>query len=69
VNSDALEGRKRWSLKMQLKAEIVSTQMHLEAGIARDGISMWRPRSSELTDAVGGHNPASLEIHPDAENK
>jgi len=36
--------------------------MHLEAGIERVWRCIWRPRSSELRDAFGGRDRASLEM-------
>jgi hypothetical protein len=35
--------------------------MHLEAGIERVWRCNWRPRLSELRDALGGHYEAGLE--------
>jgi hypothetical protein len=35
--------------------------MHLEAGIERVWKCNWRPRLSELRDALGGRDRASLE--------
>jgi len=43
--------------------------MHLEAVIERVWRCTGRPRSSELRDALGGRNPASLEMHLEAEIK
>ena len=37
--------------------------MHLEAGIEEVWRCIWRLRSSELRDALGGRNRASLGLH------
>jgi len=41
--------------------------MHFEAVIERVSRCIWRPRSSELTAALGGQDRASLEMHLEAE--
>jgi len=38
-----------------------SLEMHLEALTERVWRCTWRPRSSELRDALGGHDRANLE--------
>jgi len=40
--------------------------MHLEAVIEQVRICTWILRSSELRDALGGRDPASLEMHLEA---
>jgi hypothetical protein len=40
--------------------------MHWEAVIVRVWRSTWRPRSSELRDALGGQDRLSLEMHWEA---
>jgi len=41
----------------------VNSEMHWEAAIERVWRCTWRPRLSELTDALGGHDHASLDMH------
>jgi len=41
--------------------------MHLEAVIERLWRCIWRLRSSELRDALGGRDCVSLEMHLEAE--
>jgi len=41
----------------------VNSEMHVEAVIERVWGCTWRPSSSELRNALGGHNRASLEMH------
>jgi hypothetical protein len=41
----------------------VNSVMHLEAVIERVYRCTWRPRLSELIAALGGRDPASLEMH------
>jgi len=45
----------------------VNSQMHLEAVIERVWRCIWRARLSELRDALGGRDRASLEMHLEAE--
>jgi len=45
----------------------VNTEMHFEAAIECVWRCNWRPRLSELRDALGGHDRASLEMHLEAE--
>jgi hypothetical protein len=45
----------------------VNSEMHLEAVIEPVLICTWRLRSSELRDALGGRDRASLEMHLEAE--
>jgi len=51
---------------MQYQAVIVNSEMHLEAVIERVSRCTWRLRSSELRDALGGRDRASLEMHLEA---
>jgi len=44
----------------------VNSEMHLEAMIEQVRICTWRLRWSELRDALGGRDPASLEMHLEA---
>jgi len=44
----------------------VNSEMHLEAVIERVWRCNWRPRLSELRDALGGCDRASLEMHFEA---
>jgi len=44
----------------------VSLEMNLEAVIERVWRGNWRPRLSELRDALGGQDRASLEMHFEA---
>ena len=37
--------------------------MHLESGIEPVWRCIWRPRSSELRDALGGQDRASVEMN------
>jgi len=41
--------------------------MHFEAVIERVWRCNWRPRLSELGDALGGRDRASLQMHLEAE--
>jgi len=41
--------------------------MHFEAVIERVWRCNWRPRLSELRDALGGRDRLSLEMHLEAE--
>jgi len=41
--------------------------MHLEAGIERVWSSTWRPKWSELREALGGGDRASVEMNVEAE--
>jgi len=43
--------------------------MHLEAVIERVWRRIWRPRSSNSRDALGGGDRVSLEMHLEAEIK
>jgi len=45
----------------------VNSEMHWEAVIERVWRCTWRPRLSELTDALGGRDRASLDMHLEAE--
>jgi len=44
----------------------VNSEMHWEAVIERVWRCTWRPRLSELRDALGGRDRASLEMHFEA---
>jgi len=44
----------------------VTLEMHSEAVIERVWRCTWRPRSSELRDALGGRDRASLDMHLEA---
>jgi len=44
----------------------VNSEMRLEARIERVWRCIWRPRSSELRDALEGRDRASLEMHLEA---
>jgi len=69
----------RRSLTMYLEAVIervwrctggdgrASLEMHFEAVIERVWRCNWRPRLSELTDALGGRDRASVDMHLEAE--
>jgi len=45
----------------------VNSEMHLEAMIERVWRCNWRLRSSELRDALGGRDRASLEMQLETE--
>jgi hypothetical protein len=45
----------------------VNSEMHWETVIEQVWTSTWRPRSSELRDALGGHDQTSLEMPLDNE--
>ena len=47
----------------------MNSGMHLEAVFEQVWRCTWRPRLSELRDALGGRNQASLEMHLEAEIK
>jgi len=70
--SHTLLGRDQVSLEMQLETEIEWTQrctgleMHFEAVIERVWRCIWRPRLSDLRDALGGSDGASLEMRWEA---
>ena len=44
----------------------MNSEMHWEAMIKQVERCTWRPRSSELRDALGGQNRANSEIHSKA---
>jgi len=44
----------------------VNSEIHSEAVIERVWRCIWRPRSSELRDALGGRDRSSLEMHWEA---
>jgi len=44
----------------------VNSAMHLEAEIERIWRCTWRPRLSELRDALGGHDQSRLEEYLEA---
>jgi len=44
----------------------VNSEVHSEALIERDCRCTWRPRSSELRDALEGCDTVSLEMHFEA---
>jgi len=44
----------------------VNSEMHFQAVIERVWRCNWRPRMSELRDALGGRDRASLEMHFEA---
>jgi len=44
----------------------VTLEMHSEAVIERVWRCTWRPRSSELRDALGDRDRASLDMHLEA---
>jgi len=44
----------------------VNLEMHFEAVMERVWGCNWRPRSSELRAALGGHDRAGLEMHLEA---
>jgi len=46
---------------MHFEAVIVNSEMHLEAMIERVWRCTWRLRSSELRDALGGHDRANFQ--------
>jgi len=41
----------------------VNSEMHWEAVIERVWTCTWRPRSSELRNALGGRDRSGLEMH------
>ena len=41
----------------------MNSEMHSETMIKRVSRCTWRPRLSELRDALGGRDEASLEMH------
>jgi len=45
----------------------VNSEMHWEAVIKRVWTCTWRTRLSELRDAQGGRDRASLDMHMEAE--
>jgi len=45
----------------------VNSEMHIKAMIERGWRSNWRLTLSDLSDALGGRNQASLEMHFQAE--
>jgi len=45
----------------------VNSEMHFEAVIEGVWRCNWRPRLSELRDALGGRDRVSLEMHLEAE--
>jgi len=45
----------------------VNSEMHWEAVIGRFWTCTWRPRLSELRDALGGRDRASLDMNLEAE--
>jgi hypothetical protein len=45
----------------------VNSEMHFEAQIELTQKCTWRPRSTELRDALGGRNRVSLDMHLEAE--
>ena len=45
----------------------MNSEMHLEAVIERVWTCTWRLRWSELRDALGGRDRASLNMHLEAE--
>ena len=45
----------------------VNSEMHMEAEIKWTQRCTWRPRSSELRDALGGRDLVNSEMHLDAE--
>jgi hypothetical protein len=47
----------------------VNLPRHFEAVIKRDWGCTWRPRLSELRDALGGRDRVSLEMYLEAEIK
>jgi len=51
---------------MHFAAVIVKSEIHLEAVIERVWRCTWRLRSSELRDALGGRDTASLGMHLEA---
>ena len=44
----------------------MNSEMHFQAVIERVWRCNWRPRMSELRDALGGRDRASLEMHFEA---
>jgi len=44
----------------------VNSEMHSEAVTERVSRCTWRPRWSELRDALGGRDRASLDMHLEA---
>jgi len=45
----------------------VNSEIHSEAVVERIWRCNWRPRLSELRDALGGRDRASLDVHLEAE--
>jgi hypothetical protein len=53
---------------MHLEAEIeLSSEMHLEAVMELVWRCIWRPRSSNSRDSLGGRDRAGLKMHLEAE--